>query len=269
MLEEITAKGLKPGDPVGDLADPSAATADSQAKAALNARTDKNERGGSGVGMYRAGGPTTIFGGAGWGPYSDGPLNAVRKSLLNRDGLNEENWMYVAAQRTLEAGEEWAHLRKNALKVCGGILEAEQMERRYKRGVEEEEDYEVDERRAKRRKEIDDLPLGVYEPQTGIVLCESSMRRREMRLTLMALFQIARTHNLRGVSGKLYRILQRNDRFLVGRRPEEGHGHWHGWIPSYNYQEVKGIAHKPPWKDMHEFYLLIYIVSGVTGPEQV
>ena len=75
------------------------------------ATTSKAERMGSGLGMYRAGGPTTIFGGSGWGPYSDGPLNAVRKSLLTRDGLNEENWMYVAAQRTAEASHEWADLR--------------------------------------------------------------------------------------------------------------------------------------------------------------
>ncbi len=66
VLEDISAKGLQAGDLVG------AAT-------------------GGGGGVYRAG-PTTLFGGNGWGPYSDGPLNAVRKSVLSLDGVTEENW---------------------------------------------------------------------------------------------------------------------------------------------------------------------------------
>jgi chromatin structure-remodeling complex protein RSC7 len=42
--------------------------------------------------------------------------------MLNREWLNEENWLVVAAQRTAEAGEQWAKIRREALKVCGGIL---------------------------------------------------------------------------------------------------------------------------------------------------
>ena len=79
------------------------------------ATTSKAERMGSGLGMYRAGGPTTIFGGSGWGPYSDGPLNAVKKSYLNREGVGEENWMAVAAGRTREADEEWGAMRRRGL----------------------------------------------------------------------------------------------------------------------------------------------------------
>ena len=115
-------------------------------------REAKPERTGTGgasvLGIYRAGGPTTIFGGSGWGPYSDGPLNAVRKSFLNREGLNEENWMLSAAQRTLEADDEWKRIRRDALKACGGILGEvdrayeEDRARRHKRSYVEEEEMD-------------------------------------------------------------------------------------------------------------------------------
>ena len=120
--------------------------------------------------MYRAGGPTTLFGGSGWGPYSDGPLNAVRKSYLTREGVNEENWMWVAADRTVEMTREWAKLRGQALEVCGGILGdalGEPEARGEKRTAEE---MIEDERKRKAR--VRQLPMGVYEPQTDIVLCE-------------------------------------------------------------------------------------------------
>jgi hypothetical protein len=121
VLADITEKGLKSGDLVGELADPNAPSAAALAAAEL-ANAQKADRAGATQGIYRAGGPTTLFGGPGWGPYSDGPLNAVRKSLLNRDGLNEENWMFVAAQRTAEASAEWAKQRRRALVPYGGIF---------------------------------------------------------------------------------------------------------------------------------------------------
>ena len=121
VLAEITEKGLKPGDLVGELADPNAPSAAALAAAEL-ANAQKGDRSGGTQGIYRAGGPTTLFGGQGWGPYSDGPLNAVRKSLLNRDGLNEENWMLVAAQRAAEANADWAKQRRRALVPYGGIF---------------------------------------------------------------------------------------------------------------------------------------------------
>ncbi len=172
MLQEITEKGLKPGDLVGELQDTSNLANEAAALAAGTSgggQGGKSERSGAGLGMYKAGGPTTIFGGSGWGPYSDGPLNAVRKSYLTRDGVNEENWMYVAAERTLEMSNEWAKLRKEALKVCGGILEADEQEAAAseKRSAEE-----ILESERKRRAQESQLPVGVYEPQTGIVLCE-------------------------------------------------------------------------------------------------
>lgn len=119
--------------------------------------TNKAERMGSGLGIYRAGGPTTIFGGSGWGPYSDGPLNAVRKSLLTRDGLNEENWMLVAATRTADMSNEWSEMRKDAMRVCGGILDGGEGEARKRRKVWDEDE---------------EMPVGVYEPHSGIVHCE-------------------------------------------------------------------------------------------------
>ncbi|KAH9988075.1 chromatin remodelling complex Rsc7/Swp82 subunit-domain-containing protein [Russula compacta] len=121
VLADITEKGLKPGDLVGELADPNAPSAAALAAAEV-ANAQKADRAGGTQGIYRAGGPTTLFGGPGWGPYSDGPLNAVRKSLLNRDGLNEENWMLVAAQRTAEASADWAKQRRRALVPYGGIF---------------------------------------------------------------------------------------------------------------------------------------------------
>ncbi|KAF7792943.1 hypothetical protein EIP86_004046 [Pleurotus ostreatoroseus] len=187
-LQEITEKGLKPGELVGDLQDVSNLAAEA---AALGISRDamKQERaaasggGGGGPGIYRAGGPTTIFGGSGWGPYSDGPLNAVRKSFLNREGLNEENWMLIAAQRTREADEEWKRIRRTALEPCGGILgrsndvggEQGYGDAGAKRTAGEDGDGDVDVMQVepKRRRvesEQSQYPLGIYDPQTGIVL---------------------------------------------------------------------------------------------------
>lgn len=168
MLEEITALGLRAGDLVGDLSDPQATN--EAAQLAAGDKQGRGDRAGGGAGMYRSGGPTTIFGSAGLGPYSDGPLNAVRKSLLTRDGLNEENWMHIAAQRTMEASDEWAKLRKEALKVCGGIL-GDGAPSSPKRTA----DGELDPRDEKRRREEErDLPFGIYEPHSGIVLCKTA-----------------------------------------------------------------------------------------------
>jgi chromatin structure-remodeling complex protein RSC7 len=208
VLADITEKGLKPGDLVGELADPNAPSAAALAAAEL-ANAQKADRSGGTQGIYRAGGPTTLFGGPGWGPYSDGPLNAVRKSLLNRDGLNEENWMFVAAQRAAEANADWAKQRRRALVPYGGIFgavssaggapdEEEEEEgggaggagasagaegkegRGKSKGQEQEEHERAQEqrendagtRRRKRARREEKVPRGMYEPHSGIVLCE-------------------------------------------------------------------------------------------------
>jgi len=176
VLEDITAMGLQPGDLVGDLQDPSTQT--ELAQLTGGDKQSRVERGGGG-GIYRAGGPTTMFGGSGWGPYSDGPLNAVRKSLLTRDGLTEENWMSTAAQRTIETSEEFSKLRRETLRVCGGILgDPSSTPGSPKRTIEDESEETREERR---RREEADLPLGVYEPHNGIVVYRSGTQPARSR----------------------------------------------------------------------------------------
>lgn len=194
VLEEITAMGLQPGDLVGDLQDPSTQT--ELAQLTGGDKQSRTERGGGG-GLYRAGGPTTIFGGSGWGPYSDGPLNAVRKSMLTRDGLTEENWMLIAAQRTIETGEEFGRLRREALRACGGVLgDPSSTPGSPKRSTEDENEETREERR---RREEAELPLGVYEPHNGVVVCEHKFR--ESARTSPHVLQIARTHNQLAADG--------------------------------------------------------------------
>ncbi|EPQ51921.1 hypothetical protein GLOTRDRAFT_112345 [Gloeophyllum trabeum ATCC 11539] len=177
VLEEITAKGLKPGDLVGDLQEPHAESKDMLAVAD---RVTKSDRPGGGPSMYRPGGPTTIFGGSGWGPFSEGPLNAVKKSMLSRDGVTEENFMFVAAQRTMEASRDWAKLRRNVLMPCGGILGE------IGGGGDEEQGTAGGERPRKKRKRIeDDLPLGVYEPHSGVVLYRTDTQPTRSRWEAM------------------------------------------------------------------------------------
>ncbi|KAG2035568.1 chromatin remodelling complex Rsc7/Swp82 subunit-domain-containing protein [Suillus americanus] len=170
-LAEITEKGLKPGDLVGELPDPLGASSQTAPSGQQPATSTSS-------GIYRAGGPTTIFGSTGWGPFSDGPHSAVRKSLLTREGLTEENWMMEAARRVGDAGEEWMRMRREARVACGGILgdgldkgkgkEVQAAEGEEKRGATEE--LEGAERK-RARSEESQYPLGVYEPHTGLVHC--------------------------------------------------------------------------------------------------
>lgn len=202
-MEEITARGLKAGDLVGELPDPNAAHHNNELSAlnaTATAASNKVERGGGGGGgVYRAGGPTTLFGGIGWGPYSDGPLNAVRKSILSRDGVGEENWMYMMATRVGDASSEWTKLRKEAVKVVQGvdglvmggalIPPTDASTANNKPAVEEIEEpkEEVDNEghvqdqalvdgetkpSAKKRKKIERTAVGVYDPHSHTIHCE-------------------------------------------------------------------------------------------------
>ncbi|KAG5634629.1 hypothetical protein H0H81_001328 [Sphagnurus paluster] len=216
VTEEIAALGLKPGDPVGELPDPNAASHNNEASAlaaASSAPGGKADRTGGGV--YRAGGPTTIFGGSGWGPYSDGPLNAVRKSLLSRDGVDEENWMFMMATRVAEAGDEWKKWRREGLRPGGGVNETiagggsrqvvsiveDPVTTQVRHREEEEEDLEEEEEDAdqsagtvngikvevksatKRRRIVteDAPPLGIYEPHTGLVYYRADSQPTQCR----------------------------------------------------------------------------------------
>lgn len=176
-MEEIAERGVKPGDLVGDLPDPN--VIHNNELSALNvggaAGGTKGERGGTG-GVYRAGGPTTIFGGTGWGPYSDGPLNAVRKSILSRDGVTEENWAYMMATRVQDANDEWSKLRKENLRPIGGnaenslaIPEGLMVSGTTMGGAP----LPVTEKVLNAAKGLfEEPPLGVYEPHTNSILCE-------------------------------------------------------------------------------------------------
>lgn len=151
VLAEIAEKGVKAGDLVGDLPDPNAQSSAADNLAAANARNERNAQ--PGMGLYRAGGPTTIFGGYGLGPYSDGPLNAVRKSILTRDGLTEENWMLKMAGRVLDGAEEWNAWRKGSLQP--GELQDEE----------------------KRKVSVTEAG-GIYEPHTGMIHCKAALPSR-------------------------------------------------------------------------------------------
>ena len=170
---------MKAGDLVGELPDPNANNQNNDLTA-LNAAAaggSKPDRGGGG-GIYRAGGPTTIFGGSGWGPFSDGPLNAVRKSLLSRDGVAEENWIWMMANRVNEASEVWAKQRKEALKLIegvdglamgGAILPPSQRSKAWNPAGQESA------AQSKKRKVgfVDGTPaVGIYEPHTNTICCE-------------------------------------------------------------------------------------------------
>jgi chromatin structure-remodeling complex protein RSC7 len=238
VLEEITAMGLQPGDLVGELQDPSTQT--ELAQLTGGDKQSRVERGGGG-GIYRAGGPTTLFGGSGWGPYSDGPLNAVRKSMLTRDGLTEENWMLIAAQRTTEAGEEFARLRREALRVCGGILgDPSSIPGSPKRSAEDENEETREERR---RREEAELPLGVYEPHNGIVVCE--YKSRESAHAPTYILQIVRTHNQRAVDGNKVLGTTKGGFWVEPRRVTEPGG-WLGSILSWSLSPRIPQAHRTP-----------------------
>ena len=129
---------------------------------------------GTNQGVYRAGGPTTLFGSSGWGPYSDGPHSAVRKSMLSREGLTEENWMWEAARRVHEMNTEWSKMRREARTACGGILEGNSGSGKGKEKEDVNGTMDVDgegDAGQKKKGEGEELPLGVYEPHSGLVHC--------------------------------------------------------------------------------------------------
>lgn len=177
VLEEITGRGLKAGDLVGELPDPNAAHHNNELSA-LNAGagTNKNERGGGGGGLYRAGGPTTIFGGSGLGPFSDGPLNAVRKSLLSRDGVAEDNWIWMMATRVNEANEAWSKQRKEAVKSMQNLMggTTQPITAKPSQGDANVQDNGThNPSSTKKRKIAERTPvLGAYEPHSNIIQCK-------------------------------------------------------------------------------------------------
>ncbi|KAF8128714.1 chromatin remodelling complex Rsc7/Swp82 subunit-domain-containing protein [Boletus edulis] len=168
VLADITAKGLSPGDFVGELPDPLATSASNIPAISAPSQTFS----GTNQGVYRAGGPTTLFGASGWGPFSDGPHSAVRKSMLTREGLTKDNWMSEAARRIQEMNSEWTKMRQEARTACGGILERKSSSGKGKGKEEVNGAMDVDgegDASQKRKVDVGELPFGVYEPHTGLV----------------------------------------------------------------------------------------------------
>ena len=236
VLEEITARGLKAGDLVGELPDPNAAHHNNELSAlnaTATAASNKVERGGGGGGggVYRAGGPTTLFGGIGWGPYSDGPLNAVRKSILSRDGVGEENWMYMMATRVSDASSEWARLRKEAVNVVEGVdglimggalmpptdANASNNKRAVEKIEEPKDEVENEDEEAlvdgetkptpKKRRKVERPAVGVYDPHSHTIHCEFFF---SIMITTIYIPQIGQIRNLHRLDGRLSQILLQN-----------------------------------------------------------
>jgi chromatin structure-remodeling complex protein RSC7 len=165
-LEEATNRGAQAGDLVGDLSD---ANPPAGLGGQLPTVDQRGERG-PGLGMYRAGGPTTLFGGNGLGPYSDGPLNAVRKSYLTREGLDRENWMYMMARKVSNATVAWAKIRREGIAPEGEGVRIPKRERDV--DVDGEKAEENTNKKSKGENEPT-VAEGAYEPHSGHVLCKS------------------------------------------------------------------------------------------------
>ena len=160
-------KGIIPGSPVGELPDPTATSSSNLPTNALPAQASSEVS----HGVYRAGGPTTLFGGVGLGPFSDGPHSAVRKSMLMREGLSSETWMAEAARRVSEMDDNFAKMRREAMVPCGGILDDDAKARLKEQPANMVGDSDGGTKK-KRKAEHSQFPLGVYEPHTGIVCCK-------------------------------------------------------------------------------------------------
>ncbi|KAL4070265.1 chromatin remodelling complex Rsc7/Swp82 subunit-domain-containing protein [Scleroderma citrinum] len=172
-IQDVTARGILPGSPVGELPDPTATSSSNLPANTLPAQASS----GISHGVYRAGGPTTLFGSAGLGPFSDGPHSAVRKSMLSREGLSSENWMAEAARRVSEMNDIFAKMRRETRVPCGGILDGD-AKAKLKEQLANEGDDGDGTAKKKRKADHSQFPLGVYEPHTGIVCYTQPTRCR-------------------------------------------------------------------------------------------
>lgn len=172
-LQAMQAKGIAPGTPVGELPDPTAPSGNAAA-------TSLPAQASSAVshGIYRAGGPTTLFGGAGLGPFSDGPHSAVRKSMLAREGLSKENWMLQAAKHVGDINEEFARMRKEARRAHTTTFNGDTGMNNSLKGKEKEQSVndirtagEGVSREKEPTEELDSM-TSTYEPHTSVMHCE-------------------------------------------------------------------------------------------------
>lgn len=177
VRQEILAKGLVPGDLVGELPDPNVYPGGDVAQPirALNQLSSSRPGGGSGVhfagpsssAIYRPGGPTTHFGSAGLGPFDDLHTSATtgaRRAALLQTGVGEENWMWKTAMRVQEANDVFASMRRRALNTVGmdvgseGVLEVHRAATRAAAISAEGEPEEVE-----------GAAEGAYEPHSHLV----------------------------------------------------------------------------------------------------
>ncbi|KIK68264.1 hypothetical protein GYMLUDRAFT_154083 [Collybiopsis luxurians FD-317 M1] len=185
-LAAATELGVKPGDLVAEM-DP----ADMEGRPEKPAKSLNMDReiGTSGGGLiYRPGGPTTIFAGSGFGPYSDGPLNPVRKALLNRDGVSEENWMWMMATRVREADKRWKKCRNGAVSgAAATTLRTTSRDTKEKQQADPDLDADMEDGNPPAQKKLKVsstpiLPLGAYEPHTGTVFFRNDTQPSRSRL---------------------------------------------------------------------------------------
>jgi len=171
-----------------------------------------NAGGGGSSGIYRSGGPTTHFGGAGLGPFDDpyyfgggaGSAGAAaRRAALSRDGIGEDNWMWKTALRVHESNEAFRGMRKGRLQGAAITLDPPDSDRGAIDGGIEETlrairdlvdetgapipqpdpgDPEVLARKRRRTDENAGAALGVYEPHTDSFLYRADTQPTRARI---------------------------------------------------------------------------------------
>lgn len=178
--DEVLAKGLKPGDPVGELPDPMQLPFEG----ALNRANPNNLApsanffaAGSSM-VYKPGGPSTHFGGPGLGPFS-GEMAGSKKVALARDGIIEENWMWRAALGVREANDAIKNIRTSRLVPAPTIL-AGISDRTLAKGAGElssapknDDTIDIDATtiRVNQDESSEGRRYGVYEPHTDVWHC--------------------------------------------------------------------------------------------------
>lgn len=114
--EDCLAKGFKPGDPHPEPQETPSSHADSKNQNQNQGPLTSADRASA---VYKTGGPTTFFGGAGLGPFA-GEMPSSRKAALGRDGVTEENWLLLMAQQVVESNALFSKMRRERLEGTGG-----------------------------------------------------------------------------------------------------------------------------------------------------
>jgi chromatin structure-remodeling complex protein RSC7 len=228
--EEVLAKGLKPGDPVGELPDPMQLPLEGASN-----RTNPNNLApstnffASGSSMvYKPGGPSTHFGGPGLGPFS-GETAGSKRAALARDGVIEENWMWRAALGVREANEAIKSIRTSRL-VPVPAPQGDVFDDSLSKGTQQlslapkMNDDAIDIDVSSARPGGDDSPegrrYGVYEPHTNMWHCAYVYTSQCPMLTLVSLDR-SDTQPTR----YRYEQVDDNDRFVLGGT-QVGTGAW-------------------------------------------